>query len=528
MNDREEGKGMRLLRKGKRGLIQAIFSRLGLIVLLFLLQLALLLGLFSAAAEFLPHFFGGTIVFNAIIVIYLLNSEGDPTAKLTWLVFFSVAPVFGALFYLYTKSDIGHRLLRERTTQLIREGRSDLRAHASAQQHLEERDPQIARMASYIAKSGCYPVWEHTAVTYFPLGEDKFAALLPALRQAKHFIFLEYFIVEEGEMWGQVLSILVEKVKQGVEVRVLVDGTCEFTHLTHDYPRRMQELGIKCKMFAPVRPFVSTHYNYRDHRKIAVIDGQVAFTGGVNLADEYINRVVRFGHWKDTAVMLRGEAVRSFTLMFLEMWNVAKSEKVEEFDPYLDVIYEREKHSGEGFVIPYGDSPIDGEHVGKMVYMDILNTSKRYVHIMTPYLILDNEMMTALKFAAKRGVEVIIIMPHVPDKWYAFVLAKTYYNELLDAGVQIYEYTPGFVHAKVFTSDDRKAVVGTINMDYRSLYLHFECAAFLYENSEIPAVENDFQETLKKCQKITQEDYKKQKSFDKIAGSILRVFAPLM
>ena len=206
MNDREEGKGMRLLRKGKRGLIQAIFSRLGLIVLLFLLQLALLLGLFSAAAEFLPHFFGGTIVFNAIIVIYLLNNEGDPTVKLTWLVFFSVAPVFGALFYLYTKSDIGHRLLRERTTQLIREGRSDLRAHASAQQHLEERDPQIARMASYIAKSGCYPVWEHTAVTYFPLGEDKFAALLPALRQAKHFIFLEYFIVEEGEMWGQVLS----------------------------------------------------------------------------------------------------------------------------------------------------------------------------------------------------------------------------------------------------------------------------------------------------------------------------------
>ena len=247
MNEREEGKGMRLLRKGKRGLIQAIFSRLGLIVLLFLLQLALLLGLFSAAAEFLPHFFGGTIVFNAIIVIYLLNSEGDPTAKLTWLVFFSVAPVFGALFYLYTKSDIGHRLLRERTTQLIREGRSDLRAHASAQQHLEECDPQIARMASYIAKSGCYPVWEHTAVTYFPLGEDKFAALLPALRQAKHFIFLEYFIVEEGEMWGQVLSILVEKVKQGVEVRVLVDGTCEFTHLTHDYPRRMQELGIKCE-----------------------------------------------------------------------------------------------------------------------------------------------------------------------------------------------------------------------------------------------------------------------------------------
>ena len=348
------------------------------------------------------------------------------------------------------------------------------------------------------------------------------------LEKAEHFIFLEYFIVQEGYMWGRILEVLQRKAQQGVEVRMMYDGMCSLVLLPYRYPGQLEKLGIRCKMFSPIRPALSTHHNNRDHRKIMVIDGKAGFTGGINLADEYVNRKIRFGHWKDTAIMLEGDAVRSFTLMFLEMWNVAKSEKVEEFDPYLDVIYEREKHSGEGFVIPYGDSPIDGEHVGKMVYMDILNTSKRYVHIMTPYLILDNEMMTALKFAAKRGVEVIIIMPHVPDKWYAFVLAKTYYNELLDAGVQIYEYTPGFVHAKVFTSDDRKAVVGTINMDYRSLYLHFECAAFLYENSEIPAVENDFQETLKKCQKITQEDYKKQKSFDKIAGSILRVFAPLM
>ena len=211
--------------------------------------------------------------------------------------------------------------------------------------------------------------------------------------------------------------------------------------LPPNYPKKLEQEGIACRVFSPLRPALSTHQNNRDHRKIVVIDGKVAFTGGINLADEYVNRKIRFGHWKDTAIMLEGDAVRSFTLMFLEMWNVAKSEKVEEFDPYLDVIYEREKHSGEGFVIPYGDSPIDGEHVGKMVYMDILNTSKRYVHIMTPYLILDNEMMTALKFAAKRGVEVIIIMPHVPDKWYAFVLAKTYYNELLDAGVQTVSYT---------------------------------------------------------------------------------------
>ena len=528
MNDREEGKGMRLLRKGKRGLIQAIFSRLGLIVLLFLLQLALLLGLFSAAAEFLPHFFGGTIVFNAIIVIYLLNSEGDPTAKLTWLVFFSVAPVFGALFYLYTKSDIGHRLLRERTTQLIREGRSDLRAHASAQQHLEECDPQIARMASYIAKSGCYPVWEHTAVTYFPLGEDKFAALLPALRQAKHFIFLEYFIVEEGEMWGQVLSILVEKVKQGVEVRVLVDGTCEFTHLTHDYPRRMQELGIKCKMFAPVRPFVSTHYNYRDHRKIMVIDGKVGFTGGINLSDEYINRTSRLGHWKDTAIALRGDAVRSLTLMFLQMWDVSSVHFTPEvYSKYLDVPQPvREKEPG--YVIPYGDSPLDRNLVGEMVYMDIINRANRYVHIMTPYLIIDNEMITALTYAARRGVEVQLILPHVPDKEIAFSLAHTYYRRLLENGVQIYEYEPGFVHAKVFVSDDCKATVGTINLDYRSLYHHFECGTYLYASPEVAKIEQDFQQTLAKCVRADMDLLKNDPFMRKLIGPGMRIIAPLL
>ena len=522
MNDREEGKGMRLLRKGKRGLIQAIFSRLGLIVLLFLLQLALLLGLFSAAAEFLPHFFGGAIVFNAIIVIYLLNSEGDPTAKLTWLVFFSVAPVFGALFYLYTKSDIGHRLLRERTTQLIREGRSDLRAHASAQQHLEERDPQIARMASYIAKSGCYPVWEHTAVTYFPLGEDKFAALLPALRQAKHFIFLEYFIVEEGEMWGQVLSILVEKVKQGVEVRVLVDGTCEFTHLTHDYPRRMQELGIKCKMFAPVRPFVSTHYNYRDHRKIAVIDGQVAFTGGVNLADEYINRIVRFGHWKDTAVMLRGEAVRSFTLMFLNMWAI--DEHTMESSRFL-AYPTKPAMDAPGFVLPYSDSPVDGNKVGEQVYIDILSRARRYVHIMTPYLIIDHNMETALQYAAERGVDVHLILPGIPDKKYAFALAHTHYASLMKAGVKISEYTPGFVHAKSVMVDREVALVGSTNMDYRTFQLHYECAVLLYH---MPAVEDlleDMDRMVAQSAPYTLAEWNQRSWLRKMCASLLRLVA---
>ena len=498
--------------KGKSGIASVIFGRTGIIILLILLQVGFLIAGYTYLQG--KMYFIDSVVKAAavILVIYLTNNRSNPAFKMVWMTIMLVAPVFGVLLYIFVEFQVGVRWLNARLEHMHETTKKHWTQDEAVQEQLKEEDSEVASLAHYVCEYGGFPAYENTGVKYFSCGEDKIEELIRQLEKAEKFIFMEYFIVAKGYVWDRVLEVLKRKAAEGVEVRFMYDGTCTVSLLPPNYPKKLEQEGIACRVFSPIRPALSTHQNNRDHRKIVVIDGKVAFTGGINLADEYVNRKIRFGHWKDTAIMLEGDAVRSFTLMFLEMWNVAKSEK----------------HSGEGFVIPYGDSPIDGEHVGKMVYMDILNTSKRYVHIMTPYLILDNEMMTALKFAAKRGVEVIIIMPHVPDKWYAFVLAKTYYNELLDAGVQIYEYTPGFVHAKVFTSDDRKAVVGTINMDYRSLYLHFECAAFLYENSEIPAVENDFQETLKKCQKITQEDYKKQKSFDKIAGRILRVFAPLM
>ena len=255
-----------------------------------------------------------------------------------------------------------------------------------------------------------------------------------------------------------------------------------------------------------------------------MIDGKVGFTGGVNIGDEYINRVEKYGHWKDTAVMLTGDAVQGLTMMFLQMWHV--SDKKAEYGRYLQT--EHLKRQEMGFVMPYGDSPFDEELIGEMVYMDILNRAKEYVHIMTPYLIIDQQMMTALTYAAKRGVDVKLMLPHIPDKKFAFALAKDHYPELLKAGVKIYEYTPGFVHAKVFTSDDEKAVVGTINLDYRSLYLHFECGAFLYRVQEIARIEEDFQNTLAKCQQITLENYKKGTLFLRMQGWLLKVLAPLM
>lgn len=514
--------------KGKSGIVSIIFGRTGIIILLLLVQIGILIGGYTYLQGKM-YFIDTLLRVLAIgLIIYLINNRSNPAFKMVWMVMIMLFPVFGTLMYFFVETQISVRWINARLQNMHQMTERYWGQNQEVYHRLQEEDEKTAALAHYVCRYGGFPAYQNTSVKYFSCGEDKIEELLVQLEKAEKFIFMEYFIVAKGYVWDRVLEVLKRKVKEGVEVRFMYDGTCTVSLLPPNYPRKLRKEGIQCRVFSPIRPALSTHQNNRDHRKVVVIDGRVAFTGGINLADEYVNRKIRFGHWKDTAIMLEGDAVRSFTLMFLEMWNVAKNEKVEEFEPYLDIKYDRTPEEGDGFVIPYGDSPVDAELVGEMVYMDILNTAKRYVHIMTPYLILDNEMMTSLKFAAKKGVEVIIIMPHVPDKWYAFVLAKTYYNELLDAGVQIYEYTPGFVHAKVFTSDDERAVVGTINMDYRSLYLHFECAAFLYKNCEIANIEKDFQATLKRCMKITQEDYKHQKTFDKLAGYVLRVLAPLM
>ena len=520
-----KSKGMLLLKKGQKGIVHAIFSRFGLILLLLIIQVFILFGIFQWFEGFLPHIFGGTVLITVVMVVYLLNSTMDPTAKITWLIAIMLLPVFGVLLYVYTQSDIGHRALKKRVSEIISNTKERIPQEEEVMKRLSEENKGVAMLAHYMQRSGAHPVYDKTSVTFFPLGENKFEEMLIQLEAAKHFIFMEYFIVDEGLMWGRILEILARKAAQGVEVRFMYDGACEFALLPHDYPKRLEALGIKCKVFAPVSPFVSTHYNYRDHRKIMVIDGRIAFTGGVNLADEYINQTVKFGHWKDTAVMLKGEAARSFTLMFLQMWQI--NEREDDSAHFLSYPAFPVKEA-KGFVIPYGDCPLDNDKLGEKVYMDILNRSLEYVHIMTPYLILDGEMETALKFAAERGVEVILILPGIPDKAIPYALAKTHYASLLESGVKIYEYTPGFVHAKVFVSDTREAVVGTINLDYRSLYHHFECASYLYGTDCIPEIEADFQATLAKCRQVSIETVRKEKWLVRLTGRLMKAIAPLM
>ena len=440
-----------LLEKGKRGLLQIIFGRTGIIIVSLIVQILFLFAAFYKLEGFLPYFWGGNTLLSAAVVLFLFGNDDNPTIKLTWFFILAVLPVFGLILYVYIKTDLGHRLMIRRYNDILSQtGHFTPSESACSKEELPE---ELQSLASYLNSCG-FPCYQNTQAQYFPLGDDAFEVMCDELQKAEHFIFLEYFIVREGYMWGRILEILKEKVNAGVEVRVLYDGTCAVALLPYSYPEKLEKLGIACKMFAPLRPFVSTHYNYRDHRKIMVIDGKVGFTGGINLSDEYINRTSRLGHWKDTAIALRGDAVRSLTLMFLQMWDVSSVHFTPEvYSKYLDMPQPvREKEAG--YVIPYGDSPLDRNLVGEMVYMDIINRANRYVHIMTPYLIIDNEMITALTYAARRGVEVQLILPHVPDKEIAFSLAHTYYRRLLENGVQIYEYEPGFVHAKVFVSDD--------------------------------------------------------------------------
>ena len=517
--------GLHLLKRGRHGLWRAAFSRAGFITLFLLLQLVLLLVGFRYLQNFMPHYYSFSLLFTGAMGLFLINSRREPNAKLTWLLVILLLPVFGGLLYLYTQSDLGHRILRDRYAAIVRRTRDSLPQAVDTLVRLEDEAPEMAGLARYVNHSGCFPVYDETAVRYFPLGDELFPVLLEELEKAESFIYLEFFIIAEGEMWGRVLEILARKAAAGVDVRVMYDGSNELFTLPRDYPRRLEKLGIRAKAFAPVMPFVSTHYNYRDHRKILVIDGKVAFNGGVNLADEYINLRRPFGHWKDSAVMLRGEAVRSFTLMFLQMWDMEEGDLKE---PERLLAPAERQPSASGFVMPYADCPLDRERVGEWVYLDILNRARRYVHIMTPYLILDGEMETALRFAAERGVDVRLILPGIPDKPLPYSLAKTYYRSLLDSGVRIYEYSPGFVHSKVFVCDDREAAVGTVNLDYRSLYHHFECGTYLHGAACVREIERDFLETQEKCRTVTRDTLRREKLQVKLEGVFMKALAPLL
>lgn len=491
------------------------------------LQVVVLLGSFIELRSYSPFIWESMNILGAFLIIFIINRDEPAEFKLSWIIPICLFPVLGALIYIFIMGNFSAIGLKTKLGRRIKETNGLLFMDKKTEVAIEGSSVQLKGFAHYMGNTGGFPAYHNSTAVYYPLGEDKFADLLVELKKAEKFIFIEYFIIEPGIMWNAVLEILKEKAKAGVEVRVMYDGMCSIMLLPYWYPRKLKQYGIKAKMFAPIVPFLSTSQNNRDHRKIVVIDGKVAFTGGVNLADEYINAVVRFGHWKDVSVKITGDAVRSFTVMFLQMWNV--SEKADgEYERYLkNIVFEKPPVS-DGFVIPYGETPTRSTEVGKTVYSSIFNNACKYVHIMTPYFIIDREFLDCMRYAARRGVEVAMILPHIPDKKVVFYIARTFYPELLEAGIKVYEYTPGFVHAKVFVSDDISATVGTINLDYRSFYHHFECGAYFYDNSVVARIEEDFQATLEKCQEVTSDYYRRLPLYQKMIGRTSRLLAPLL
>ena len=514
-------------RKKPRKLINIIFSQKTTIILLLLVQFVQIFLAFTFLSDKYSYL---SVIFTTLgigVAIYIVNTNRNPAYKLAWIVPLLIFPVFTTILYIILSNQRYKRKVSNAYVQKNLDTRHLLPEDKQLSDRIEIRDPELYRIVRYIDDSAGFPAYRCESATYFPLGEKKFASMISELKKAEKFIFMEYFIVDDGEMWGEILDILIEKAFAGVEVRLIVDGMgSQFTMPPRDI-KAIEKAGGNVLIFNKFRPMISTIQNNRDHRKILVIDGNVGFTGGVNIADEYINRLVRFGHWKDTAVMIRGQAVWNFTMMFIQMWEVISGESIdyEKYRPAESDTSEKTK----GIVIPYSDTPLDSEKIGRMVYTSILNTAKDYVYISTPYFIPDNEILTALELCSKSGVDVRIVTPHIPDKWYIQCITRSYYQELLNNGIKVYEYVPGFIHAKNFLSDDKRAVVGTINLDYRSLYLHFEDAVFMDDTECIPDIKADFDDLFEnKCHLITYEDINNLSFISRFASIILRIFAPML
>ncbi len=500
-------------------------SKIFYVGILILMQLIILCALIFLLSYQFYWFYILSLILSFIASVYIVNREDNPSFKILWVLLIMSVPVMGGLFYILFGGRKVPKELRIRDQRSMEELSQVMKQNHDMLNALRQEEPQAYKQANFCWNSGYFPVYRNCEVRYFPLGELKFEALLDELKKAKRFIFLEYFIIAEGIMWNSVLDILKDKVKEGLDVRLIYDDAGCITTLPPRYFETLRRYGIKAKLFNPIEPHLALQMNNRDHRKIVVIDGEVAFTGGVNLADEYINRYERFGHWKDMAVMIKGEAVQTFTVSFLQFWNFDEEEKSDPMNFIADV---PKQYSDSGYVIPFCDSPTDEDYVGQQTHINMINSACRCLYASTPYLVIDQETKMALILAAKNGVDVRILVPHIPDKKTVFEVTRSNYERLIESGVRIYEYTPGFVHGKVMLADDQSAVVGTVNMDYRSYYLHYECGVWMYRTSCLKDIRRDFEETFAVSHEVTLEECRDISIIRRFIRAFLNIVSPVM
>ncbi len=509
------------------GCVTKVFSRRFIIILLIIAEILFLIDSVILMGEvyYIVDIVMGIIAF--ILSLYIVNRDEDPAYKIAWLFPLLLFPVLTAFLYLFFKLQISLQLIKKGHLKVVEETKDCLQPDEKTIEYLDEENPKMAGYCRYMQKYAGYPAAANSKADYYPSGEKVFPDIKQALESAENFIFMEFFIITEGKMWSETLDILKRKAQAGVDVRLIYDGFGSQMALPSGYHKKLEAVGIKTRIFSKFTPFLSTSQNNRDHRKIVVVDGKTAFTGGFNMADEYINEKERFGYWKDGGVRITGDAVYNCTVMFLRMWSFLTHETP---DCESFRVQSGDLDCPEGsFIIPFSDSPIDDEPVGKLTYLNIINNAQKYVYISTPYLVLDSDMVTAMEYATKSGVDVKLLLPGIPDKKYMKMIAQSQYKKLLRKGVEIYEFDKGFVHEKLFVSDDDVAVSGSINLDYRSLYLHFECGAFLYRQECISDMKNDYIEMVTKhATRVTQQWIKEIPLWQKIAGAMLNVISSLL
>ncbi|MFA5421611.1 MAG: cardiolipin synthase [Bacilli bacterium] len=499
--------------------------RLLIVFLLFLAQIAIIVLGIIYIRDYYPYLYLAFLLASIVVVLFIIGNRSNPSYKISWLVLILIFPVFGGFLYLL----FGNKKMNRKSKRMVQKMEEMIeistRKTSDVIGLLEQENLDAFSQSTYIKTATGFGPYQNSYLKYFDSGESFLTTLIAELKKAKKFIFIEYFIISEGHLWSQILEILKQKVEEGVDVRVIYDDMGSISSLPHNFDKKLWQVGIKAFAFNRFLPFLNARINNRDHRKMLIIDGSTAFTGGINLADEYFNLKVRFGYWKDNALLIRGDAVHNMTLMFLTFWSVLIG-KVEEYEPFL-AESKALRIVDPGFVQPYADTPLDDEAVGENVYLNMIGRAKKRIYITTPYLILDNEMLVAFSNAAKQGVDVRIVTPGIPDKKIVFQVTRSYYRPLIEAGVKIYEYIPGFIHQKVFLADDDFLTIGTINLDFRSLFLHFENGVWIYRSPIIQEVEKDFENIFSDSKQISLRETKTG-LFHRLWISFLRGFATLL
>ena len=510
-------------KKTENGTKRLIFTAVSI-----LLEIVFLLFLFTKVSEYATIIDWATRIVAIFLVLGLYSMDKTSSMKMPWIILMLAFPILGVSLYLLVGLNGSTKKMRARYEEIDKKLLPYLPDNRQILEWMKKESPQAGAIASYLTNYSCYPVYQNTDVTYYDEAIKGLDAQLEDLSKAEKFIFMEYHAIEDEEAWQRIQTVLEDRVKAGVEVRIFYDYMGSIWFVNMDFATKLKSLGIKCRVFNPILPGLNMFLNNRDHRKITVIDGKVAYTGGYNLANEYFNITHPYGIWKDTGIRMEGDAVKSMTVAFLEMWNAAGNVKSKELVPEKYVIHYAYKAQQRGYVQPYADSPLDGEQVGEEVYISMANKAEKYCWFITPYLIITDEMTHALTLAAKRGVDVRIITPGIPDKKMVYSVTRSFYHNLVKHGVRIYEWTPGFCHAKMSVADDRMATCGTINLDYRSLYHHFENGCFLADCDAVLEIRDDLIRTMGESREVT-EQYKEGRSAGLRLGQlILRLFAELL